>query len=124
MVTNGAMRFSVCSSVWSYTLFCFGGGDIMIIFWAALTYVIMLVIWWFITIEFQQIVEMKGYSDKRYFWWTFFLGLIGILMVIALPDRSSKHPQQKEENTSKKEKARHLLEQGAITEEEYQQIIS
>lgn len=45
----------------------------------------VLVLWWYIAKEFARIAEMKGYTDKRYFWWTFWLGLIGILMVVALP---------------------------------------
>lgn len=36
-------------------------------------------------IEFESIAAMKGY--KGYFWWCFLLGIIGWLMVIALPDR-------------------------------------
>ena len=29
----------------------------------------------------------KGYTSKKYFWWTFLFGAVGISMVIALPDR-------------------------------------
>lgn len=45
----------------------------------------VIVLWWFIAKEFAQIAEMKGYTDSKYFWWTFWLGIVGILMVIALP---------------------------------------
>ena len=37
---------------------------------------------------FHKIAQMKGHYGKSYFWWTFFTGLIGMMMVIALPDRS------------------------------------
>lgn len=37
--------------------------------------------------EFEFIAKEKGYTSKRYFWWTFLFGLVGIPMVIALPDR-------------------------------------
>lgn len=40
--------------------------------------------------EFRNIAEMKGHEGKPYFWFTFFFGIIGMLMVIALPDRSLK----------------------------------
>lgn len=30
---------------------------------------------------------MKGHDERKYFWWTFFVPLLGALMVIALPDR-------------------------------------
>ena len=36
--------------------------------------------------EFQHIAAMKGHPEKRWFWWTLFLGMIGMLMVVALPD--------------------------------------
>lgn len=38
--------------------------------------------------EFERIAEMKGYEEKRYFWWSFLLTVAGWAMVIALPDRS------------------------------------
>lgn len=38
--------------------------------------------------EFASIAEKKGHNGKRYFWWTFWLGVVGMLMVIALPDVS------------------------------------
>ena len=42
---------------------------------------------YFIGKEFEFIAKEKGYTSKRYFWWTFLFGLAGIPMVIALPDR-------------------------------------
>ena len=35
--------------------------------------------------KFSDIAKMKGHQG--YFWWCFLLGLVGWLMVIALPDR-------------------------------------
>lgn len=37
--------------------------------------------------EFESIADMKGHYGRRYFWFTFFFGPVGMLMVIALPDR-------------------------------------
>lgn len=49
--------------------------------------------------EFDKIAVMKGYPEKKYFWWCFCLGLIGWLMVAALPDWvSEKQKQVHEEN--------------------------
>ena len=45
----------------------------------------VLVLGYFIAAEFQKIAVMKGHTSMRYFWWTFLLGPIGMLMVIALP---------------------------------------
>ena len=42
---------------------------------------------YFIGKEFEFIAKEKGYTSKRYFWWTYLFGLAGIPMVIALPDR-------------------------------------
>lgn len=43
-----------------------------------------------IAFEFSQIADEKGYESKKYFLYTFFFGIMGALMVIALPDRSVK----------------------------------
>lgn len=56
--------------------------------------VIGLVINYFVAKEIAEIAEMKGFFGITYFWFTFFLGIVGILMVIALPDASqNKVPQ-------------------------------
>lgn len=35
--------------------------------------------------KFDKIAQMKGHQG--YFWWCFWLGIIGWIMVAALPDR-------------------------------------
>ena len=47
---------------------------------------------------FKQIAEMKGHDGKAVFWWTFFLGIVGMLMAVALPDRGA-HEQGNEVTT-------------------------
>lgn len=42
---------------------------------------------YFIADEFRRIAMRKGYCARRYFWWCFFLGIVGYMMVIALPNR-------------------------------------
>lgn len=44
-------------------------------------------VWYLACREFGRIAADKGYSDRRYFHFCFWLGLVGMLMVIALPDR-------------------------------------
>ena len=39
---------------------------------------------------FYEIACMKGFRDKRYFWLPFLLGIIGYLLVVALPDRNKE----------------------------------
>ena len=46
----------------------------------------VLIIAVFISREFERIAIMKGHPGRRYFWCTLLLGVVGMLMVIALPD--------------------------------------
>ena len=39
--------------------------------------------------EFQRAAEAKGFTEKKYLWICFFLGLPGYLLVIALPNKNS-----------------------------------
>ena len=50
--------------------------------------IIMLIIRFFLSKEFQKIANDKGYqsSSKKYRWLVFFFGVIGMLLVVALPD--------------------------------------
>ena len=47
-----------------------------------------LVLDFFVSRSFQNIAEMKGHNGKPYFWWTFWVGPVGMMMVTALPDRN------------------------------------
>ena len=47
-----------------------------------------LVLWYFIAVEFRRIAAVKGHDEARYFWWTYLVGPIGMLMVVALPNVS------------------------------------
>lgn len=51
--------------------------------------IVILLFWYFIGKEFERIAQLKGHFEKRYFWCSFLLGPIGMLMVIALPDRGN-----------------------------------
>lgn len=48
--------------------------------------------------EFYNIARQKGYETKKYFWFCFWLGIVGYLMVIALPNLKT-NIQLKEEKT-------------------------
>jgi len=39
--------------------------------------------------EFEYIANEKGYKGTRYFWYSFFLGFVGYLFVIALPKKDN-----------------------------------
>lgn len=49
--------------------------------------ILEIVVAYFAAKEFECIASDKGYASKKYFWWAFLVGFIGIPMVIALPDR-------------------------------------
>lgn len=50
--------------------------------------IVVLVVWYFAALEFRRIAAMKGYDESKYFWWTFLAGPIGMMMVIALPQKA------------------------------------
>ncbi|MBR3792229.1 MAG: hypothetical protein IKK18_05970 [Clostridia bacterium] len=53
--------------------------------------VVSLVICFIAALEFSAIASKKGYDDAKYFCYPFLLGIIGMLIVIALPDRGDKY---------------------------------
>ena len=56
-----------------------------------LAVIISIIIDIFVSLEFLYIAKEKGYSSKRYFWWTLFLPPIGMMMVIALPHKKLEY---------------------------------
>lgn len=50
---------------------------------------VLVVLAYYIALWFFEVAEEKGYHSKKYFWICFWLGLIGYLLVIALPDRGN-----------------------------------
>lgn len=53
----------------------------------AIAVIVGIAVAYFAAKEFELIAKDKGYADKKYFWWTFLAGFVGIPMAIALPDR-------------------------------------
>lgn len=45
---------------------------------------------WYIANCFYEIACMKGFYEKCYFWVPFLLGIVGYLLVVALPDRKNE----------------------------------
>ncbi len=48
----------------------------------------VIVLCYFAAAEFRRIAVMKGHHEARYFWWTFLVGPVGMLMVVALPQKT------------------------------------
>lgn len=38
--------------------------------------------------EFRSVARDKGYDSIKYFWYVFIFGIIGMLLVIALPNKN------------------------------------
>ena len=49
-----------------------------------------IVLQYFIARTFRYIAAQKGHPEKKWFHWCFWMGLVGIAMVIALPDRGNR----------------------------------
>ncbi len=47
--------------------------------------------------EFYFAAQEKGYPGKKYLWICFFLGMVGYLLVIALPNRASAKVEANDE---------------------------
>lgn len=47
--------------------------------------IILIIVWGFVAAEFRRIAALKGHDEAKYFWWTFLLGPVGMMMVVALP---------------------------------------
>ncbi|MBQ7767923.1 MAG: hypothetical protein IJ403_03460 [Oscillospiraceae bacterium] len=65
--------------------------------------VIGLIIDYMIAKKFSEIAEEKGHEGTEYFWYTFVFGVVGMLMVVALPDvYTRKKATAKEQENNKK----------------------
>ena len=56
-------------------------------------FIIWVAIQIFSAMQFSAIAEMKGHKGSTYFWWIFFAGPAGWIMVAALPDRAGQQEQ-------------------------------
>ena len=55
----------------------------------------------FISRQFQLVANDKGYTEEKYFWICFFLGIVGYILVAALPVKSTS-------------KDRYFIKEGAL----------
>ena len=56
-------------------------------FFSVLILIVALIVHIALCIKFSAIAYEKGYDSSNYFWACFFLGMIGYVMVAALPDQ-------------------------------------
>ena len=55
-----------------------------------LLFIFGVIIRFFAANEFHNIAMIKGFPSLKYFWWSFLFGIIGYLLVIALPDKNQQ----------------------------------
>lgn len=60
-------------------------------FWPVLAVAVTLGLSALLASYFYEIACEKGFSEKRFFWIAFLFGIVGYLLVIALPDRKKDH---------------------------------
>lgn len=56
-------------------------------------FILGLCVSFFLAGQFFEVANAKGYTDKKYYWICFWLGLGGWLLVCALPDRGNVVPE-------------------------------
>ncbi len=64
--------------------------DILTIILYFIAVIIFFVVDYFVAKEFYIASAMKGWSEKKYFWLSFFLLFVGYILVAALPDRGGR----------------------------------
>ena len=62
--------------------------------------VIALIIDYVIAKKFEEIAEMKGHKGSTYFWFTFIFGVVGMLMVVALPSGNTTNNRTEAKNSN------------------------
>lgn len=77
--------------------------------------VVALIIDYIIAKEFADIAAGKGYHESKYFWYCFLLGIVGYLLVIALPDIRHKS-QTKQPAIQQQANEKHSTEESAGTD--------
>ena len=78
---------SGCSFVLMVFFGCFAGmiHDDFVGFFVVSTIIFVFSTRLLFAFEFEEISKLKGYSERKYFWYSFIFGMVGYLVVIALP---------------------------------------
>ncbi|MBR4459301.1 MAG: hypothetical protein IKS31_10125 [Clostridia bacterium] len=50
----------------------------------------LIIVWYYAARSMADIARDKGYTEKKWFHFCFWLGLAGFLMVVAMPDRNGQ----------------------------------
>lgn len=61
--------------------------EFIIVFLSILLLIGLILFQYSIAMEFYKIAIMKGYEDRKYLWMSFAFGIVGYLLVIALPNK-------------------------------------
>lgn len=83
-----------------YILASTGGSTVGVLLVYLIVVAVALYIDYLIANEFYNIARQKGYETKKYFWFCFWLGIVGYLMVIALPNLKANVPVKEEKSST------------------------
>ena len=61
--------------------------EFIIVFLSILLLIGLILFQYSIAMEFYKIAIMKGFEDRKYLWMSFAFGIVGYLLVIALPNK-------------------------------------
>lgn len=61
----------------------------MKVFLIVLALAVVVTVQYVLSVEFFDVALLKGYKEKKYFWYGFLFGIVGFLLIIALPDRNN-----------------------------------
>lgn len=71
--------------------------EALVVFVGLAVLAVLIWLWYKVSVEFYSIAVKKGYDEKKYLWWTFFFGIAGMLMVVALPEVKAAVQKQQTE---------------------------
>ncbi len=63
-------------------------GDTFLALLAIIVLTAIIYVKYYITKQIYEAYNLKGYDNKKYFWISFFFTTIGLLLVIALPNKA------------------------------------
>ena len=65
-------------------------GSLLTLIIGLIPLLIMIFVWYKVSKNMAMIAADKGYTERKWFHYCFWLGLVGVLMVCAMPDKNRR----------------------------------